>query len=390
MSLMSIKSMNIVDEIIINFTSYEVREFKYFLQRRNNHTHERKDLQMIDMIRSGEAAMQYSTNTSHQTRKRLKQQLELFVELENTRSDKVSKLLTVIEVATYLFRKNMYERAWEYIQKAEKMAIEQEEYQLLNLIYIMQMSYLSSIYASPAPSPTAEDLLKRQDVNVALANMDMNAHAAYTLLTDQLKNMLSKDMHIDIDALVNNALKRYHLEDKVYKWPRIYTKIVNIVCKGLSEKNDYVRLKKYAMKSYRIMEQKKMLEPAHADFMIEFLRSICQASLWTRDYKNCEKFLGHYEKQIEVFKSRRDKYPYHRFNYFIILSELYMRTGMLDKAESTFALHEKRYVNNKQFIKVYFLYRVNLLAINYNQQQYPACIKIFSDLTRLNQSLGWK
>jgi hypothetical protein len=382
---MPIQSMNIVDEIITNFSSYELREFKYFLQRRNNHIHERKDLQMIDRIRSGESAKDSSTNMLHQTRKRLKQQIELFVELENTRCDKVSKLLNIIEMATYLFRKNMYNRAWEYIQKAEQIAIEREEYQVLNFIYVMQMSYLSSTYASPAPSPSAKELLERRDLNVELSKMDMNAYAAYTSLTDQFKKMSSKDIHTNIDVVVNDTLKKYNLEDKVYTWPRIYSKIVNVVCKGLTEKDDYVQLKKYALKSYQIMQKKKMIEHVHADFMMELLQSICQASLCTRDYKTCNKFLTSYQERIETFKSRKDKYPYHHFTYFIISSQVFTCNDELDKAKKTLALPDKRYINNKQFIKIYFLYRINLLAVNFKQHNLIECIKIFSDLTRLNE-----
>src|SRR4051812_39244864 len=122
---------NIADEMILSFTNQEVREFKYFVAAGND-AGEREDLKMVELIRRKNGSVLKNVNAHHQTRKRLKKQLEQFTVLENLRHDQFSKIYSMMETAKYMFRKNLHPQAWEYLLKAEELAIKAEEYRLLD------------------------------------------------------------------------------------------------------------------------------------------------------------------------------------------------------------------------------------------------------------------
>ncbi len=67
---------HLIEEMILSFTREELREFKYFLKGRANMVQEREDVRLVDAIRKKIPSSSQSSNAYHQTRKRLKRQLE--------------------------------------------------------------------------------------------------------------------------------------------------------------------------------------------------------------------------------------------------------------------------------------------------------------------------
>src|SRR5438309_2360129 len=128
---------NIADEMILSFTSQEIREFKYFVGTGNN-AGVREDLKLLEVIRKKNGTGLKNVNAHHQTKKRLKKQLEQFTVLENLRHDAFSRIYALMETAKYMFRKNLQRQAWEYLLKAEQLAIQAEEYRLLDYNYDIQ------------------------------------------------------------------------------------------------------------------------------------------------------------------------------------------------------------------------------------------------------------
>src|SRR5690349_9974675 len=120
---------NTVDEIIQAFSKEELREFKYFIVRRNSHVYEREDIKVITSIRKGTPVTARNVKAYRKTKSRLKTQLEHFIELENIKHNNISYIQNLVEVARYLFGKNLYDHAWDYLIKAERIATEYEEYE---------------------------------------------------------------------------------------------------------------------------------------------------------------------------------------------------------------------------------------------------------------------
>lgn len=377
-----------IDPVILSFSGEELREFRYFLKRRNAPTQQREDLKLITLIRNGSVSeSSRNVNAYHQTRKRLKKHLEQFLPLQNLKADPTSSIYNLVETSRYLFRKNLYKQAWSYAQKAEKLAIETEEYRMLDLIYHTQIGYISAISVANIEAPDVRDLVDKRDRNFSLAKTDSDANAAYALLLHEIRELFSTGLYADLsarqtdmDALVNNILSRYGLNEHIYTQPRIYCKIVNIVCRALREKKDYVNLKHYSMNNYYRMKKRKLLDKIPPDFLMELLRSIYQAAIRTRNYKLCDKFQQLYHEQVKQFKTEHDKYLYYDFRSGIMAADMHMCTGRLDEARAHLLGLDKKYASNDRSAIIYFLLRINLFALHFKYNEYSKCSTLFNGI----------
>jgi hypothetical protein len=377
---------NTVDEIIISFTKEELREFKYFISRRNNNIYEREDLKVISMIRKKMPAPAEHLSAYRKTKNRLKTQLELFIQLGNIKNNVASRIQNLVEVATYLFSKNLYNHAWDYLIKAERMASEEEQYELLDSIYYIQILYSYNIAVPPPAGFSVTALLARRDENLAYTKINNNANAAYALLIYEMRELFSRQLDADIDSLVNTILEKYELNDTLHKDNlNIYCKTVNIVCRALREKRDYENMKVYSINSYNLLRQKRLLEKVPANFLMDLLDAIAVAALRSKDYRNTEKFQELYTFYARKFQHQIDDYSYYDFIPYVGDTDLYLCTNRLEEAQKSMAVINKKYAGYTASIRIYFLLRINLLAVYFPAQDYSACIKTYQEIMSQNE-----
>src|SRR5690606_32364084 len=139
------------------------------------------------------------TNAIYQTRKRLKKQLEQFAVLDNLKHDEFSKILRYVEMAKFLFRKTLFGQAWSYLMKAERLAENAEEYQLLDQILDIQLAYSYNIVVPAPEGLLVPRLLEKRKRNLAYAMADGNFNAAYAQLIYEIRKKLSGKLALDID-----------------------------------------------------------------------------------------------------------------------------------------------------------------------------------------------
>jgi hypothetical protein len=371
---------NIIEEMILSLTPEEFRELKYFLAGRENVPGERADRVLLEKIRKGETADAGNANAYHQTRKRLKKQLELYIQNNNLGYDTISRINNEIEVARFLFRKGLYKEGWYYLQKAEKAALAAEEYTLLGFVYDTQVYYALDNWPLRTPSLSIPELLDKKVENARLIRSDSDANSAYLLILFEVSELFNKKVYGDIDAIIKKVLKKYNLEDGIYDSPKVYVKVVNIVCRAFREKKDYQNLKRYSISSFQVMKKKKMLDKIPSEFLMDLLRSIYQSSTRTKDFKTAIKFQGIYNEQKERFRLQYDKYSYFDFRSQIMLADIYLFTGNLEQAQTILLVLNEKYTAETENVVIYFFLRINLLGFYFITQEYDACISIYSDL----------
>jgi hypothetical protein len=376
---------NNIDEIIASFTPEELKSFKYFLKRNGPDGEKRMDLKLLEIIKRGEE-YDKTQNAIRQIRKRLKKQLEIFVAFENQKQNETSQIINQIEVAKYLFRKNLHKQAWDYLIKAELRAVESEKYELLSSIYNIQVSYASTVYMPSSYAPGIEGILNKQANNHALAKTDNDANAAYGILLLQIRKLLTKEVFFDANQLAENIFKQFGLYTTIHVKPRIYFKMVSTVCRALLESKDYEKLKPYAIKNYRFMEEQQLLKKIDLDSLLELFKIIIDASFRTGDYETSEKFVGLMQEQINSQKVEDEKYQYYQFYAIGFGMELYIATDRLEEASATSLLLHKRFGEYKESARIYFILRINMMAIAFMRQEYEKAFRFYNEMMRQNQS----
>jgi hypothetical protein len=379
--------IQLVDEMIRNFSRQELREFRYFLSAGDSEPGKRADIKLAESIRNGENTQKPNDNANHQTRKRLKKKLEQFAMLENMRLDPFSGIYTMMETAKYLFRKNMHQQGWEYLFKAEMASIEREEYRLLDYNYELQMIYSYNIGSPPPKYFALEDLVKKWESNRRLALADSNTSTAYAVFIHELRQQFSKQLTTDIDKLAERILKTYGVDDKVYDDKlRIYCKIVHLVCRTLREKRNYNGLKNYAIKSYKKLEKWKALDKITPDDLIDLLDHICVATLRSKDYTKCEKYTRLYEQHAVKMIATQGEYSYYDFIPAVGVCDICLCTNRLEEARKSLLIAQKKYRNYTTSVRIYFLLRINLLAVHFSAGEYDKCIRLYNEIKIIRDS----
>lgn len=377
---------NTVDEIIRAFSKEELREFKYFITRRNDGKTSRLDTKVVQEIRNNVAVQDDRISTHRQTKNRLKWHLEQFIQMENIRNNSVSRINNLIEVAGYLFKKNIYEHAWDYLIKAEKLAIQTDEYELLNHIYYIQLSYTYNIAVPPPKNIDVSRLIEKWKTNLTYFQTDSSSNAAYAELIYKIREKFSQNLSANVDELITRILKEYNLDDEVYvEQLKIYLKTTNMVCRVLREKRDYKTLKNYSISCFQNIRNRNMLSKAPVIPLMDLLDVICISSLRSKDYVNYEKYQRLYTAYTRKMKQHPDEFSYYDFIPSIDAGDLYMYTNRLPQAKKVLTELYKKYKTYTEITRIYFLLRVNLMTLYFNYNDYDNCIRLYNEIIQFGE-----
>jgi hypothetical protein len=367
-------------KIILSLTRDELRELKYFIEGREKVHDEREDISLIERIRKGEAEVPLNANAYHQTRRRVKKQLELFIQHNNVSTDMGSQIRNEVEVAGFLFNKGLYDEAWFYLNKAEKAALATEEYALLGYIYDRQVYYAMDTWSLKEPSVVIPELLEKRALTSRLTQNESDANAAYLLVLSEVSELFDKNVYGDIDAITHSILHKYNLQNQIYDNPKTYVKVVNIICRALREKKDYRSLRQYAFNSYNVIKTKNMLKKTPDDFLMDLLRSVFISCIRTKDYKAAVKHLEVYKYHKERFGSQHNKYVFFDFRYKVMFFNLSVATNNFREGANVLSSLFKNNTLENSSIVIRFIGRRNLFFMSYIDGDYEACLKIHSDL----------
>ena len=135
--------MDDLSTIIHSLDAAEQLEFQNFIQR-DRYKKERKDLKLFELLQGEERSATElqkelelpNANAYHALRRRLYQHLSDFILIRSTQEDmsSMSRVNGMLSMARHLFNTGSDKLAWKILERSEKMAAQNELYELLNSI----------------------------------------------------------------------------------------------------------------------------------------------------------------------------------------------------------------------------------------------------------------
>lgn len=246
--------MDKLQELINTLSEDDKREFRIFINRQKSKK-QRKDLDLFELINKQTLATEiqnklYATPNKvayHTLRKRLLKHLTDFIVLKQIDHDTTatSSIAGLISLATYLFKHQSDEFAWRTLKKAEKIALDNEHYELLNNIYHLQIDSSESEF-----SPDINSIYKKWKKNKQLVDENEKANIAYNFIKQELNKVKMKAQDKDIEKIIDKLLKKYGLNNLVFQRPQILYKVLDLTRKVLLSKKDFYSLEPYIIKTY--------------------------------------------------------------------------------------------------------------------------------------------
>ena len=384
---LKLKPMDKLQELINTFSEEDKREFRVFINRQKSKK-QRKDLDLFELINEQtppkkiEAKLYDRPNkvAYHTLRKRLLKHLSDFIVLKQIDGDTtaVSSITGLISLATYLFKKQSYDFAWRTLLKAETTAIDNEQHELLNNIYQLQIEESDNEFA-----PDIDDIYNKWVTNKKLVDENEKANIGYNFIKKELNTIKLKSEEKNLEKLITQLLKKYDLSDIVLKRPQILYKVLDLTRRVMLSNKDFYSFEPYIIKMYNELNNKHGFSKRNHFYKINIIYMIAHILYRNRKFEESNKYL---ELMQENMKSYNNAYYQQFFPKYIQLKAAnFSYNNNNEKAIAT--LEE---VNQKAMKKILISeqmnIQINLCVYYFNQDLFKAANQI---IQTFNHTDSW-
>jgi len=325
-------------EIIKNLKKEEIRNFKIFSKR----FHRQEDIKittLFDLMRSGnydedEKGMiaklfvqdKDVSNAYYRLKNRLKTELEKsLLNLHHNLNEKIEtiNLITLSSIFSY---KAQYDLSLYYLKKAEKTALNNEYYDLLDFIYsqIVELTY-NFDFDEINPSEYIE---KRRE-NTQKNSVYTEANNAIATVRYSLKksNLSSAE---DIDHVLKKTLEELNIANEVYNIPNVKIRIHYCIRSILFQSKDFARLENYLIDTFSDFEEEKLFTKSTHLSKITQLTWIVNTLMVNKKWNNAIVYIEKLHE--ELLKYNKLYYDNFIWTYYQSLITIYISSNQIEKA----------------------------------------------------------
>jgi hypothetical protein len=265
-----------------------------------------------------------NANAYYRLKNRLKNELEKsLLNLHHNLDEKIGTInnITLSSIFSY---KAQYELSLYYLKKAEKIALQNEFYDLLDLIY-SQIIELGSNFNEINP---LEYIEKRRE-NTKKSIVFMEAGNAIASVSYKLrKSNLGKSE--DIDHTLQDTLKELNIASEIYKIPNVKLKIHFCIRNILLQNRDFERLEKYMIDSLNEFESENLFTKSTHTTKITIITWIVNTLMINRKWSDAIKYTDLLLEELNKY----NKLYYDNFiwTYYQSLITSYMSSDRIDEA----------------------------------------------------------
>ncbi|SFF31521.1 hypothetical protein [Thermoflexibacter ruber] len=367
--------MDDLKQIISTFSTDEQKEFASFIQRQKK-IKNRKDLELFRLLAQKQVykpaqllAKLYPTDQNqvayHAVRKRLMQHLIDFILLKSS-GKQAATTLGVISLA--LFDRKLEKLGWEFLRKAEKVALSHEQYDLLNAIYNLQISLSNSEFADKL-----EEIIEKHKQNKMLADQEEKANIANQLIQKKLKEIRLQGKDLDFKAVIKQILQTYQLSETIVKRPSLLYKLMTIARSEVLVSKDFYRFEPYLIEQYQFVVEKYGFTPQHAHYQLGLLYMI--AHVLYRNKKFAQSML-YLEKMRELFTADSHLQTQFYTKYALLLSANYALSKQTVEAIrllETMLKERKNTLSQEDTLNIY----LNLSIYYFQEENYKKANQCF-------------
>lgn len=371
--------MDKLQETIATLSLEEVREFKIFINRQKKKK-ERKDLELFNLfldkkiLKPHEIIRKFypdhNRNAYHSIRKRLFRHLTDFILLKQKDNDTSasSSVMGMISLSKYLFDKKLNRMAWLYLQKAEEIASTNEQFDLLNTIYNLQVERYY-----PEFGGDLKTIIKKRNENKKSLDEDERTIIAKSVIQNELNSIILKGKEINFDQIISRVLKECELTDVIARRPKLLFNIISIVRSAIIANKDYFSFEPYIIGLFKEAEKQFEFSKSSHYYKLSLLYMIAHVLFRNRKFDEAEKYLEKLFEEMQLY----NKSHFHLF-YLNHLQLLAVVKSYQGKNGQAISLHEKIIKNStKLSLKDELNVRLNLAVYYFNNAEYKKANDIF-------------
>jgi hypothetical protein len=377
--------MEIINDIIRQLDRHAAKQYKVFANRASSHLESRKDFELFDLLRKNGGSQnedrlmmklygREDRNAYYRLKNRLAEDigLSLFIQQHGQHEHMQCHYLT--SMGYYYFSRNQFKIALYYFRKAEKKAIESENYGLLDIIY-SQMIKLARELTVINP----EHYIKLRKENRTLQNRTAEVEDILEALDYRIKTSQNLNKNeVPVMTLLSQTLAEYTESDELRNSKKVQLGIYLIISRTLLQQQKYEDLENYLLETLTSFEEKKFFGKTNHHQKLQMLAWIANAT-----YKNKKYSLSlDYAKKLHYGMEQygRLHYDAYEFYYYNILVINYSDINPAKAVEVLLQMASKENIEKHAFNAV-FIY-VNLALCYFRQKEHKKGIESLNKLYR--------
>ena len=309
---------------LVTFSADDRKEFRQFIQRQRRKVKGRMDVYLYDLLVQ---AREYTTEqllsrlypdepnavAYYALRKRLMRHLTDFLLLRQHQQDPTaaSSVRGLLTLAQYLLGAGVPRLAWTMLRKAEKLALQNEQFELLNAVYNLQIAH-----AGPAHADELEDIIRRRHQNKKYADEEERANIADSLIRQRLRAARARGRGGEsFDGILQEVLREYDLQEAFARRPPLLYRLMSLARSAMLVRRDFATFGPFVMRCYHLMEKRHGFQPIHCEAQAGLLYMIAHALYRSRRF---EESVGYLERLRAVLQAsprrlQTDMLPRHTF-----------------------------------------------------------------------------
>lgn len=255
-------------------------------------------------------------------RKRLTRHLTDFIMLKRMEEDitAASSIMGTLSLASYLFDAGVGRLAWAYLRKAEKLAAANEQYDLLNAVYNLQIEKADSEYADKLDA-----IISKRNQNKLAADEDERANIASSLINQRLQAVRRQGMDLNFDKIIQEVLHTYHLTEAVSKRPSLLYKLMSIARSAVLARKDFLTFEPYIISQFQEIEQRQGFIRAHQYYRLSLLYMIAHVLYRNKKFTESMRYLNLLHQGIGGEGKSHYAHFFPRYTFLTVANLVFLR-----------------------------------------------------------------
>jgi hypothetical protein len=378
-----------IKDIIVSLHDDDVKEFRTFIQRQRSKK-QRKDLQLFEILLEDKnlkareiCTMLYGNssnmNAYHSIRKRLLKQLMEFLVLKRMDEDTTSAsyIMGLISVSHFLFESNQGSTAWHYLLKSEELALRNEQYDLLDNIYNLQIAH-----ANHKAAPAIETIINNWKTNKELADEDERANVAKMIIKYNLEKKIKEEVALDLHQEIERVLDEYQLDNVVFKRPKLLFNFLSIVRSAVLASKDYASFAPVIIDLFKETERKELFQNKDHYYKLSILYMICHVLYRSRNFALALEYLEQFKNEMGTHK--KSHYAFFYPKYVLLYAAVKSYSG--ENEESIKVLEDAMPTVSVNSITDALNINLNLTVYQFQQEKYSEALRT---LIKFEHSDSW-
>ncbi|MFK8101326.1 MAG: hypothetical protein AB8G15_02330 [Saprospiraceae bacterium] len=328
--------MDNLKELIATFSTEDSKAFRVFINRQRKRK-QRKDLELFNILQKepkrlkpAEMVKRLATSNKeayYAIRKRLIHQLGEFIVLKRMDEDTttVSPIMGLISIARYLYDKKADRQAWNYLLKAEALATVNEQVDLLNTIYMLQLEH-----GALQEDKVLKHIIKKRRENKLRIDEEERAVIAHRLIRNQLDGLLRLGKPLDFNRVISKVLKYCELDETMMQRPKLLYNLIAITRSAYLRNKDFYFFEPYLIDQYNAVKNQHGFTKSTHKYKLHLLYMITHILYRNRKFVEARAYCAEFYKSM----NRYNKSHYTLFypKYILLLAAIKSHTNENAKA----------------------------------------------------------